>query len=370
MVSASTPPAPDPLPRSSSQAEGGWEALVPPALERAWGWSPEKAKLVDPAAKDLLPALVRLMALRSAARADSTTSPVLDPWDRMAQRATLLHPRCGGGWTIAGRWLQALAARKHLEAVAPGVKATSPAPERTESRFYGGGWAQGLRETAAALSVTLAPAEEIWISEDSPASAAVQVWSRAVSHEAPDAGPSQSGALLPGERLWLLGGETGGLAGSLYQDSILRIRAGVPTPVDPASLLRLEPLLRRLRAEGLAREVRAVGEGGLMATLADWLVDSGPGRGAVLAVHPRHVRRRDAFLFGEDVQRLLVSVPAAGEEEIRAAAGKAEVCALPLGEVTEGIALALQVGGVVMAWRVEQLGGPAARMTVQRENLA
>ena len=367
MVSVSTPPAPDPLPFSPLEADGGWETRVPPALERAWGWTPERANVVDPAAKDLLPALVRLMALRSTARSANLG---LDPWDRMAQRSTLLHPRCGGAWTIAGRWLQALAAGERLDAMELGVVAAKLDPERPESRFFGEGWANGLRETAAALSVALARADVTWISEDSPATSTLQVSSRPVSCKISDAGPFRPAPLVPGERLWLLGGGSGGLAGSLYQESILKVRAGVPTLVDTAALLHLQQWFGRLRAEGLAHDARAVGEGGLVATLADWLVDSGPGRGAVLAVHPRHARRRDAFLFGEDVQRLLVSVPAERDHDVRAEAETSGVSALPLGEVTDGIALALQVGGVVMAWRVEQLGGPAAGMTVQKENPA
>lgn len=58
--------------------------------------------------------------------------------------------------------------------------------------------------------------------------------------------------------------------------------------------------------------------------------------------------------------------PRSAITNVRAEAETSGVSALPLGEVTDGIALALQVGGVVMAWRVEQLKEAAAVVTSRR----
>ncbi len=57
---------------------------------------------------------------------------------------------------------------------------------------------------------------------------------------------------------------------SIPSVTIMQATAEGPKEVDTAALLHLQQWFGRLRAEGLAHDARAVGEGGLVATLADF----------------------------------------------------------------------------------------------------
>ncbi|MBL9208384.1 MAG: hypothetical protein JNN01_25085 [Opitutaceae bacterium] len=326
-------------------------ASAPRYLDATSSWTPERSKWVDPTARDLQVALVKLTALLGARGANRPVRSVVST--EMARRWAFLHPHRGASRAMAMAWLAGLADGRTLDGVE--VHLQAPSPAQAEARFLVDEWVSGVREAALALSVRVTEARVRWSVEGGPATASLRpVFLRSDSTGDARGTPGHATA-SPGDRIVVVGGMEGELPGSLFQETALGSLAGVPLAPDYPALLRLRAFCERIRGEGLVTRLQAVGEGGLLVAVSTLLTGTEAQRGALLAIHPRQARRRDSLLFGEDGRRLVSIVPAEREGALLAAAAEMGVPALAVGEVTDGIALALQLGGLVMAWRVESL---------------
>ncbi|MFO1450782.1 MAG: AIR synthase-related protein [Opitutaceae bacterium] len=330
---------------------GSQPSSVPRYLDATSSWSPERSKWVDPAARDLQVTLVKLTALLAARGINRPARSAVSA--EMARRWAFLHPHRGASRAMAMAWLSGLADGRTLDGVE--VHLQAPSPAQPEARFLVDEWVSGLREAALALSVRVTEARVRWSVEEGLATASLRpVFLR--SEVSGDAfGTPGHATASPGDRIVVVGGVEGELPGSLYQETALGSLAGVPLAPDYPALLRLRAFCERIRGEGLVTRLRAVGEAGLLVAVFTLLTATEAQRGALLAIHPREARRRDSLLLGEDGRRLVAIVPAEREAALLAAAVEMGVPALAVGEVTDGIALALQLGGLVMAWRVESL---------------
>lgn len=381
------------LPLAVFEGANPWgkeESVVPTYLLRASGWSPERNKVAEPGSSELRQALPKLLAHPSiafrpwfdAARERLTAShgakTRADGWVRIPNgsgrpqrtlvivhgtggRFAYLHPRAGAARAVASRVLALVCAGARPCGATLHV-ATMP-PHGAESRFLVDETLAGLAEAAAAFSLPVLEAAIDWSGEGSVENnAAVPIVS--VVGELSEAAEAISPyAEEPGSSLILLGGSAGELAGSLYQQEILKVVAGMIEEPAYDRLRALHGLMLNVIEARQVRGARAIGIGGLATAVARMLfvpalgegTTEPPSRGARLMVSPRSIFRRDTFLFGEDEGRVLLAVAPADEAPVLAKAAEAGVAAQVIGEVTDGIALAVQIGGLAIAWRVDNL---------------
>jgi phosphoribosylformylglycinamidine synthase len=139
------------------------------------------------------------------------------------------------------------------------------------------------------------------------------------------------------ETIVLLGETKGWLGQSLYLREICGREEGAPPPVDLATEKRVGDLVRALINEGRVTAAHDISDGGLMVALAEMALASGIG--ARLYGSPNFLNET-AFWFGEDQARYVVTVKAAGVDDLVARAKAAGVPLRRLG-VTHGDALTL-----------------------------
>jgi len=137
----------------------------------------------------------------------------------------------------------------------------------------------------------------------------------------------------PGETLVLIGKTEGWLGSSVYLREIEGIEDGAPPPVDLKLERRNGDFVRKLIAKGLVTACHDLSDGGLICAIAEMAL---AGRlGAALA--PK--RTDNAFLFGEDQARYVVSTSKPDKLLERAKAAK--VHAEIVGRTVAGASLTL-----------------------------
>jgi phosphoribosylformylglycinamidine synthase subunit PurL len=146
----------------------------------------------------------------------------------------------------------------------------------------------------------------------------------------------------PGETILLIGETSGWLGQSAYLREICGREDGAPPPVDLAMEKETGDFVRGLVREGAVTAAHDLSEGGLAIALAKMAIAGG--LGATLAIAPAIPLQ--AFLFGEDQARYLLSAAPEAAEAIRAAAKARGVACEPIG-VTGGDALTIP-GGIAI----------------------
>src|SRR5262249_54840850 len=122
-----------------------------------------------------------------------------------------------------------------------------------------------------------------------------------------------------------------------YLPAVGRGGEGAPAPVGLAAEKRNGDLVRRLVAEGLVTAVHDLSDGGLLVALAEMAMSSGIG--ARTGAAPSGVAP-NAFWFGEDQGRYLLTIKPELAEAVIRAGQQAQVPMLQLG-ITGGDALTL-----------------------------
>jgi len=381
------------LPLAVFEGENPWgkeETAVPTYLLRASGWSLARNKVAEPGSSELRQALPKLLAHPSVAfqpwfeaigegpMGGQEAKTKTDGGVRISHgsgqpersllvshgtggRFAYLHPRAGAARTVASRVLALVCAG--ARPCAATLQVVAMPPHDPESRFLVDESIAGLAEAAAAFSLPVLEAEIDWSGEGRVENHAAVPIVSVVGEPTVAAGAISRYAEEPGSSLILLGGSAGELAGSLYQQEILKVVAGMIEEPVYESWRALHSLMLNLIEARQVRSARAIGIGGLATTVARMLFvpkvgegsEEPPSRGARLMVSPRSIPRRDTFLFGEDEGRILLAVSPGDEAHVLAKAAEAGVAAQVIGEVTDGIAFAVQIGGLAIAWRVHNL---------------
>jgi len=140
-----------------------------------------------------------------------------------------------------------------------------------------------------------------------------------------------------GEAIVLIGRTQGWLGQSLYLRDVCGREEGAPPPVALAVEKRNGDLVRRLVGESLVTAVHDLSDGGLLVALAEMAMSSGIG--ARTAAAPSGVAP-NAFWFGEDQARYLLTVKPDLVEAVIRVGQQAQVPMLQLG-ITGGDALTL-----------------------------
>lgn len=138
-----------------------------------------------------------------------------------------------------------------------------------------------------------------------------------------------------GEAILLIGGDPGWLGQSMYLREVCGREAGAPPPVDLTAEKRNGDLVRALIGEGAVSAVHDVSDGGVLVAVAEMAIASGLGAALIDAPSPA-----EAFWFGEDQARYVVTVPATRTDALIA---RAEAAGVPIGRLgtTGGDALML-----------------------------
>lgn len=130
----------------------------------------------------------------------------------------------------------------------------------------------------------------------------------------------------PGDRVVLLGSDTGEYGGSAYQRLLHGVEAGRPPPVDLEAEAALHGLLRQSRRAGWLSGCHDLADGGLLLALAECAMARGIGLRATVDCGPLP-------LFSEGQARAIATVPATRTEDLLKAAEARGVPARDIGEV-------------------------------------
>ncbi len=136
----------------------------------------------------------------------------------------------------------------------------------------------------------------------------------------------ECGFWRPGDRVVLLGSDSGEYGGSAYQRLLQRVEAGRPPVVDLEAEAALCALLRYSRRAGWLSGCHDLADGGLLVALAECAMARGIGLRGAVGCGP-------LALFSESQARAIVTVPAARTEELLAAAETSGVPASEIGDV-------------------------------------
>ena len=139
-----------------------------------------------------------------------------------------------------------------------------------------------------------------------------------------------SGFKDSGDTILLIGENPGWLGQSLYLREICGREEGAPPPVDLEHEKRHGAFVRRLILDSQVTAVHDISDGGLLVALAEMALASG--LGATLDAAPAAVPAQ-AFWFGEDQARYVVTAKAADAEKVLAKATAAGIPARTLGTV-------------------------------------
>jgi phosphoribosylformylglycinamidine synthase len=140
-----------------------------------------------------------------------------------------------------------------------------------------------------------------------------------------------------GNALFVIGETSGHIGASLYLREIEGREDGAPPPVDLAAERRNGDFVRGLIADGAARAVHDLSDGGLLPAVAEMAIASSIG---VVLVDSSNGMPAHAYWFGEDQARYVVAVAARQADDVLARAGAAGVTAVRIG-TTGGDALTL-----------------------------
>ncbi len=173
----------------------------------------------------------------------------------------------------------------------------------------------------------------------------------------------------PNEMLWLLGSTRGHLGCSLYLRDILGREEGAPPPVDVEAERRTGDFVRAEIGAGHISACHDVADGGILVAVAEMILAAwAEGREIGASVTPPDdVAALDAWLFGEDQGRYVVSVPAQARAAFQRAAADGEIPILPIG-LSGGPGLTLAGAGAISVaelqrtherWLPSYMGGDA-----------
>ena len=130
----------------------------------------------------------------------------------------------------------------------------------------------------------------------------------------------------PGDRIVLLGSDSGEYGGSAYQRLLQRVEAGRPPVVDLEAEAALCALLRQSRRAGWLSGCHDLADGGLLVALAECAMARGIGLRGAVGCGP-------LALFSEGQARAIVTVPGSRTEDLLAAAEAGGVPASEIGDV-------------------------------------
>ncbi len=138
-----------------------------------------------------------------------------------------------------------------------------------------------------------------------------------------------------GDRVVLLGETAGHLGGSEYLARIHGRVAGDAPPIDLQREGALQACCLDLIKDGIVSSVHDLSEGGLAVALAECAILCEDSLGADISVVTD--LRTDAYLFGEDQSRIVISLPSKKMAEMNRICQKHGIEAEDIGEVTENI---------------------------------
>jgi phosphoribosylformylglycinamidine synthase len=148
------------------------------------------------------------------------------------------------------------------------------------------------------------------------------------------------GFVAAGDEIFLLGGDTVSLGGSLYGWMRGGALCGAPAPLDLDLERRVQACLRAAIARGLLRSAHDCSDGGLAVAVAECVLAGNIGA----AIEPPRAMGAAGgvadYLFGEGPARVVVSLAASAATELRAMARQEGVPVQRLGTV----------GGAALTW--------------------
>jgi phosphoribosylformylglycinamidine synthase len=145
------------------------------------------------------------------------------------------------------------------------------------------------------------------------------------------------GFVAPGDAIYLLGGASVSLGGSLYAWTRRGVLCGAPAPVDLDLERRVQACLRAAIAAGLLHSAHDCSDGGLAVALAESALAGNLG---AFLDPPSALAQPAESLFGEGPARIVVSMSPGAIAELTALAHEYAVPLRRLGSV----------GGSVLAW--------------------
>jgi len=151
-----------------------------------------------------------------------------------------------------------------------------------------------------------------------------------------------------GQSIVLVGATAGWLGASLYLREILGREDGAPPPVDLAAERRNGDLVRSLIGDGLATACHDLSDGGLAVGLAEMAMTAGIG---ATVARPADAPRVDAWLFGEDQGRYLLTTTDPATVLARATAAGAPAAVLGM---TGGSELTVEGAGAISVFALRQ----------------
>lgn len=134
-----------------------------------------------------------------------------------------------------------------------------------------------------------------------------------------------------GDVIILIGDTQGQLGQSLYQELQTGDFAGAPPSVDLSTELKHGDIVRRLITAQKVSAVHDVSDGGLLVAIADMAIASG--LGAELRAAPDDIAA-EAYWFGEDQARYVVTVPAENKDAVLTELQTAQIPANEIGVVS------------------------------------
>ncbi len=136
-----------------------------------------------------------------------------------------------------------------------------------------------------------------------------------------------------GDRIGLLGATDGVLGGSEYLKALHGLTAGLPPRLNAARELALQRLVRQLIRAGLLSSAHDCGDGGLLVALSESCIASRERLlGATVSLQMGSIAPQ-AYLFGEDPSRVIISFAAAAQRPIEQQCLDAGVPFAAIGEV-------------------------------------
>jgi phosphoribosylformylglycinamidine synthase II len=137
-----------------------------------------------------------------------------------------------------------------------------------------------------------------------------------------------------GEAIILIGETQGWLGQSAYLVDVCGREEGAPPPVDLIEERENGDFVRGLIGDGAVTAAHDLSDGGLLVALAEMAMASGIG--AVMEAAPTDIEPQ-AYWFGEDQARYLVTVPASAADALLARARDASVLASKIGVTGGGV---------------------------------
>jgi phosphoribosylformylglycinamidine synthase len=246
-------------------------------------------------------------------------------------------PKAGGAQAVAEAWRNLTAVGAKPLAVTDCMNFGNP--ERPEIMGQFAGCVEGMAEACRALDFPVVSGNVSLYNETSGQAILPTPQIGAVGLIDDLSARARAAFGAEGETIVLLGETRGHLGQSLWLREVAGLEGGPPPPVELAVERKIGDFVRGLIRDGLARSCHDLSDGGLLVALAEMALASGLGCEVALPAGAE----ANAFWFGEDQGRYLLSLSPAGAEAVLAKARVAGAPALSLGRVG-GDALTLAGG--------------------------